>query len=157
MTDVDPNGGFSSCIECSSLKIQERDGVPFRTKGEILMVKAQETTERTYRIPGTWTIYGEVEVQASSFEEAKDLAKRAPLPSDGVYVEDSFAMDEFVEEIVRLNTVHEIVFVSEGKKTGPKLPVGKTAVVYGIKEKSFIVELGGELVRVPFQYAEPIR
>ena len=55
-----------------------------------------ETRQTTYLVPVTWSMYGRVEVQASSPEEAFQIALEKEndfdLP-DGYYLEDSFEID----------------------------------------------------------------
>lgn len=47
---------------------------------------------KTYKIPVVWQMYGYVEVEAESLDEAIQKAQDAPLP-DGSYVEGSFEVD----------------------------------------------------------------
>lgn len=59
---------------------------------------------KTWKIPVTWEMYGVVEIEAETIEDAMDIAINDPtveLPSDGYYVEDSFALSYDDPEIVR--------------------------------------------------------
>lgn len=51
-----------------------------------------------FKIPVTWVMWGSVEVEADSLEEARELALEAELPKDGNYVEYSFQVDEDMED-----------------------------------------------------------
>ena len=53
------------------------------------------TVKKEYRIPLVWQMYGHVNVEAESLEEAIEyaLGPDCPLP-DGDYVDDSVAVDE---------------------------------------------------------------
>ena len=55
----------------------------------------------TYRIPLVWQMYGHCNIDATSLEEAIEIAlgPDTPLP-DGCYVEDSVAVDY---EVLKLN------------------------------------------------------
>lgn len=48
---------------------------------------------KTYKVPVVWQMYGYVEVQADSINEAVNKAYDAPLPDDGSYIEGSFEVD----------------------------------------------------------------
>lgn len=54
---------------------------------------------KQYRIPLVWQMYGHMWVEAESEEKAIELAlgPNYPLPDDGVYVDDSIAIDDGVE------------------------------------------------------------
>ena len=61
--------------------------------------------KRKYRIPCAFTVLSLVEVEATSYEEAREAAQEAPLPpKDGwEYLPDSFAVDESGEYHVQLD------------------------------------------------------
>jgi secreted Zn-dependent insulinase-like peptidase len=48
-----------------------------------------------YKVGCVWTMYGSVEVEADTIEEAMEKAHDPylPLPENGVYLEDSFDVD----------------------------------------------------------------
>lgn len=48
---------------------------------------------KTYKIPMVWQMYGYVEIEADSLDEAIQQAQDAPLPENGSYVEGSFDVD----------------------------------------------------------------
>lgn len=54
-----------------------------------------------FSVPVTWVMWGNVEVEADSVEEAIELAYDKDLPKDAAYLEHSFAFDDVreVEEI----------------------------------------------------------
>ena len=53
-----------------------------------------------YEIPCTWEVYGTIEIEADSLEEAIELAERddAPMPDDSDYVDGSFQVDRDIAE-----------------------------------------------------------
>ena len=53
-----------------------------------------------YEIPCTWEVYGTVEIEADSLEEAIELAERddSPMPDDSDYVAGSFQVDRDIAE-----------------------------------------------------------
>jgi len=53
-----------------------------------------------YEIPCSWEVYGTMEVEANSLEEAIKLAERddSPMPDDSDYVDGSFEVDRDVAE-----------------------------------------------------------
>ena len=53
-----------------------------------------------YEIPCSWEVYGTLEVEANSLEEAIKLAERddSPMPDDSDYVDGSFEVDRDVAE-----------------------------------------------------------
>jgi hypothetical protein len=53
-----------------------------------------------YEIPCSWEVYGTMEVEASSLEEAIELAERddSPMPDASDYVDGSFEVDRDVAE-----------------------------------------------------------
>ncbi len=57
---------------------------------------------KNYKIPCTWQMYGYVQVQADSFEDAVSKVQddSTPLPEDASYVQGSFEVDEagYMEE-----------------------------------------------------------
>ncbi len=57
--------------------------------------------KKTYSIPVVWSMYGHVEVEAESVDEAIDLAQDEKLPLDGDYLEGSFVVDEDAMEQTR--------------------------------------------------------
>jgi hypothetical protein len=49
---------------------------------------------KTYKIGVVWQMYGSVEVEANSLEEAvKKVDDGVPLPENGEYIEGSFEVD----------------------------------------------------------------
>lgn len=56
-----------------------------------------KNTMKTYKIGVVWQMYGYVEVEANSLEEAvkevEDGGGDMPLPMDGEYIEGSFEVD----------------------------------------------------------------
>jgi len=58
---------------------------------------------KTYKVPVVWQMYGYVQVQADSFEDAicKVSDDSTPLPEDASYVQGSFEVDEagYMEEL----------------------------------------------------------
>lgn len=58
---------------------------------------------KTFRVGCVWQMYGHIEVEAETEEEAKEkafsVAEICSLPDDGEYLEDSFEIDsDNVEE-----------------------------------------------------------
>ena len=53
-----------------------------------------------YEIPCTWDVYGTLEVEADSLEEAIELAERddSPMPDESDYVDGSFQIDRDIAE-----------------------------------------------------------
>ena len=53
-----------------------------------------------YEIPCTWEVYGTVEIEADSLEEAIELAERddSPMPDESDYVDGSFQVDRDIAE-----------------------------------------------------------
>ena len=53
-----------------------------------------------YEIPCTWEVYGTIEIEADSLEEAIELAERddSPMPNDSDYVDGSFQVDRDIAE-----------------------------------------------------------
>ena len=53
-----------------------------------------------YEIPCTWEVYGTLEVEADSLEEAIELAERddSPMPDESDYVDGSFQIDRDIAE-----------------------------------------------------------
>ena len=51
---------------------------------------------KTYKIPVVWQMYGHIEVEAESLDEAKERIydSRIGLPDDGSYIEDSMEIDK---------------------------------------------------------------
>ena len=62
----------------------------------------------TYRVPCSWQVYAQVEVEAESWEQAKlkVITNSVPLPTDPNYVDASleFDMEIIEEEIENPNT-----------------------------------------------------
>lgn len=62
---------------------------------------------KTFKIPVEWVLYGEVEIQAKSIEEAIEIAredKSISLP-DGEYLSDSWRVNEDMGLIEAINDV----------------------------------------------------
>jgi len=55
--------------------------------------------ERIFNVPLVWSMCGRLKVKASSREEAIRIAlgSEAPLPDDGIYVDDSVMLDDTSE------------------------------------------------------------
>ena len=53
-----------------------------------------------YEIPCSWEVYGTMEIEADSLEEAIELAERddSPMPDDSDYVDGSFQVDRDIAE-----------------------------------------------------------
>ena len=53
-----------------------------------------------YEIPCTWEVYGTIEIEDDSLEEAIELAERddSPMPDDSDYVDGSFQVDRDIAE-----------------------------------------------------------
>ena len=53
-----------------------------------------------YEIPCSWEVYGTIEIEADSLEEAIELAERddSPMPDDSDYVDGSFQVDRDIAE-----------------------------------------------------------
>ena len=53
-----------------------------------------------YEIPCSWEVYGTMEIEADSLEEAIELAERddSPMPDDSDYVDGSFQIDRDIAE-----------------------------------------------------------
>ena len=53
-----------------------------------------------YEIPCSWEVYGTLEVEADSLEEAIELAERddSPMPDDSDYVDGTFQVDRDIAE-----------------------------------------------------------
>ena len=64
--------------------------------------------KKTYRVPCSWQVYAQVEVEAESWEQAKlkVITNSVPLPTDPNYVDASleFDMEIIEEEIENPNT-----------------------------------------------------
>lgn len=60
--------------------------------------------KKTWKIPVTWEVCGEVDIEANSLEEAVEIFKEKsdeiPLPEQSFYVDDSFKLTtDNIEEI----------------------------------------------------------
>lgn len=60
--------------------------------------------KKTWKIPVTWEVCGEVDIEANSLEEAVEIFKEKmdemPLPSESYYVDGSFRLtSENLEEL----------------------------------------------------------
>ena len=51
---------------------------------------------KTYKIPVSWEVYGCLEIQANSLDEAIEMAEDSALPQNGEYIEGSFSIDHEV-------------------------------------------------------------
>lgn len=60
---------------------------------------------KTYKIPVTWSVIGQVEIDAESLEEAILKAEDANLPTDSDYLEGSFSVDHDCIEYLNENGV----------------------------------------------------
>lgn len=63
---------------------------------------------KTFKIPVSWEVYGTVEIEANSVEEALQIAidtqDDLPLPTDGDYIDGSFKIDSEIELITVMNS-----------------------------------------------------
>ena len=62
---------------------------------------------KIFKIPVAWSVYGEIEVEAESIEQAIEKAKNdetIPLP-DGYYLEDSWQIEEDEALIKAMNNL----------------------------------------------------
>lgn len=58
---------------------------------------------KTYKIPCTWVMSGNIEVEADTVGQAIVKAEHAPLPTESEYIEESFAIDlELLHEYLGL-------------------------------------------------------
>lgn len=48
---------------------------------------------KNYTIPVLWQVYSYMEIEASSLDEAIEIASDSPLPQGSEYIEDSFMID----------------------------------------------------------------
>lgn len=48
---------------------------------------------KTYKIPVSWTVTAEMEIQAKNIAEAISIAEDAPLPTDPDYLDSSFEIN----------------------------------------------------------------
>jgi len=60
--------------------------------------------KKTWKVPVTWEVCGEVDIEANSLEEAVEIFKEkmdeVPLPSESYYVDGSFRLtSENLEEL----------------------------------------------------------
>lgn len=60
--------------------------------------------KKTWKIPVTWEVCGEVDIEANSLEEAVEIFKEkmdeVPLPSESYYIDGSFRLtSENLEEL----------------------------------------------------------
>ena len=70
---------------------------------------------KTYKIPVSWSMYGEIEVQAENIEDAILEAEDAPLPDNGEYMSGSFMVDE---DMIRFfNPNMNCTFTLSGEKS----------------------------------------
>ncbi len=55
-----------------------------------------EVRKREWRIPLVWSMYGTLNIEAGTKEEAIDIAlgPECPLPDNGVYLDESIMVDE---------------------------------------------------------------
>lgn len=81
--------------------------------------------EKTYRVPVVYEMYGSIDVEADSAEEAYDKVKAHPenfnLPDEGFYVDDSFR----VADDDRENAVATIKMLDEGGPGDDKAASGR--------------------------------
>ena len=57
---------------------------------------------KTWKIPVIWKMYGTVEIEANTLEEAFELAEDDPIPlPDGDYVNEFWKVDSEDEDFVR--------------------------------------------------------
>lgn len=63
---------------------------------------------KTFKIPVTWEVYGVVEIEAETLDEAikifDDTEDQIGLPTDWDYVDASFRRED-VETIITMNTI----------------------------------------------------
>lgn len=65
---------------------------------------------KAFKIPVSWSVYGEVEIEAETLQQAIEIFTRdedmMPLPLDSEYIDGSFKMDD--EETAYLINEHLI-------------------------------------------------
>ena len=63
--------------------------------------------KKAFRFGVSWEMYGEIEIEAETLEEAIAIAKATedeiPLPTDGDYADDSFVIDYDIDVLEWLN------------------------------------------------------
>jgi|SaaInlV_135m_DNA_3_1039749.scaffolds.fasta_scaffold93466_2 hypothetical protein len=79
---------------------------------------------KEYKIPCSWQMYGYLDVEAESWDEAIEKAEDngTPLPTDGSYVEASFEVDHDIIEFEREEERQKI-----RKKVDAGFPTGNDA------------------------------
>ena len=70
----------------------------------------------TYKIACTWQVYGELEIDAPTLDEAMIIAEDGdtPLPTESDYVDSSFEVD--VQMTEQLNDLHVIEIWQEEER-----------------------------------------
>lgn len=60
-----------------------------------LYVEKEESKKKTFRIACDWSVYGTMEIEANSLEEAIKIAEdNEDLPTDTEYIDSSFQINE---------------------------------------------------------------
>ena len=75
----------------------------------------------TFSIPVEWTVCANVDIEASSHEEAMELARDADLPEDGEYVDSSFEINIECSESQNCSVIEVIKVDQTSLKDLPKL------------------------------------
>jgi hypothetical protein len=104
----DGGGGYAidiyepSICECDTALYSEGEKETFEADLAVILSMC-DNTQRTYKVPCSWEMYGEMEIVASSFDEAVEMAEEPErtLPTNGSYVEASFRIDHDMVEMNR--------------------------------------------------------
>lgn len=66
---------------------------------------------QTFKIPVTWSVYGTIEIQADTIEDAikkfEENKEEIPLPYDSDYIDNSFQMDPSPEELIHVYEMYQ--------------------------------------------------
>ena len=74
----------------------------------------------TYRIACSWQVYGELLINASTLQEAIEIAEddRTSLPPDSGYVDGSFEVDHQITEEINKDRLHVLEIWERMQKKG---------------------------------------
>jgi len=75
----------------------------------------------TFSIPVEWTVCADVDIEASSHEEAMELARDADLPKDSEYMDSSFEINIECSESQNCSVIEVIKVDQTSLKDLPKL------------------------------------